>query len=111
MKIIFTVRPIEASPLLETQPIILKADAPFGENYDYYTKAILDIDELYSKYYQPLQKHDFGSDLINYFLGIDTPKTSNKPQVSMGVWDYYNITMGFLNGTRFLYKSGSIACQ
>jgi len=29
----------------------------------------------------------------------------------MGVWDYYNVTMGLLNGTRMLNKAGSIACQ
>jgi hypothetical protein len=62
-------------------------------------------------------KHSSGIDLIdNMFrnLGVLPAKTAAAGKsvgVSYSVWGFYNLTLGFLNGTQFLKGANSIQCQ
>lgn len=60
-----------------------------------------------------MKKHNIGSDIVDSILSLNPfiPKTKQQVNLAgtpLGVWDYYNITMGFLNGTRILNQPGSI---
>ena len=80
-------------------------------------KHLSSLEELHRDNYRPSGKHNVGSDLINYLFLLYEPfgeqslAASSTTNVSQSIWDYYNVTEGFLNGTQLLAQPHAILCN